>query len=205
MLASIVALGAFSAEARVVSYPGGTMPMVEVTGDHTSASVDYSPTARYSLGLTSLYFNSEHAWVNTVDANWLAYRHNAEKSQTNFYLMGGAGVAENGGETAPVGRIGMIADWEDRRWMVAYQNHYMATDDAITESHFEERARLGIAPYKASYEEWQPWIILQTDHEPEGDIPFQIGPVLRVFKGPVLGELGISNRGTIFAAMNLQF
>ncbi|MBN8543796.1 MAG: hypothetical protein J0M34_05975 [Alphaproteobacteria bacterium] len=196
---------AANAEARVVSYPGGTMPMFEVTEDYVSASVDYSPSAFHSFGLTTQHFTGDNAWLYTADVNWLAYRHNAPSSQTNFYLMGGAGMAEKGGETAPAGRIGMIADWEDRRWMVAYQNHYIATDDAVLESHFEQRARVGIAPYKASYEEWQPWIILQADHEPEDDTPLEVGPVLRAFRGPILAELGITNRGNIYAALNLQF
>jgi hypothetical protein len=205
VIASLVMLSAASAEARVVSYPGGTMSMFEVTEDHVSASVDYSPSAFHSFGVTTQHFTGENAWVHTLDANWLAYRHNAPSSQTNFYLMGGTGVAEKGGTSKPAARLGLIADWEDRRWMVAYQNHYLATDDDVLESHFEQRARVGVAPYKAAYEEWQPWVILQFDHEPEDDTPLEVGPVFRAFKGSVLGEVGVTNRGNIFAALNLQF
>lgn len=205
VLVGLMVLSAFSAQARVVSYPGGTAVSTEVAEDHVIASATYSPSAFHSFGLTTQHFTDDNAWLHTVDVNWLAYRHNAARAQTNFYVIGGAGVAQEGDNTEPAARLGLIADWENRRWMVAYQNHYIATDDAITESHFEQRARVGIAPYKASYGAWQPWIILQADHEPEDDTPLEVGPVLRVFKDSVLAELGVTNRRTIFAALNLQF
>lgn len=189
----------------MVSYPGGTMPMLEITGDHTMLAAHYSPTARYSLGASTTYLNDDNAWLHFAEANWLAIRKNYPASQANFYLRGGAGVAEAGGRTAPAGFAGIIADWEDRRYMVAYDGKYTMSALGRVDSHLEQRFRAGIAPYKAPYEDWQPWMILQIDHHPEGHTPLEVTPVLRAFKGPVLGELGISNKGDLFFALNYQF
>jgi hypothetical protein len=41
--------------------------------------------------------------------------------------------------------------------------------------------------------------MLQVDHMPEDKDHWTVTPLLRLFKGPVLGELGISNHGeTLF-------
>ncbi|MBA4274511.1 MAG: hypothetical protein C0436_02535 [Alphaproteobacteria bacterium] len=194
------------AEARPVSFPGGWMPMVEVNAHGMNSEIMYSPTARYAVGVRGEYDASDDATLAYATYNRLLYRNNAPASQTNLYVRSGIGNVHAGGDDALAGYLGITADWEDRDYMVAYENHYLMTGLASVDDHFEQRFRVGVAPYRASYEEWQPWLMLQADHQPEADVPLEISPVLRVFNGgPVLAEAGISNKGSVFASLILSF
>lgn len=198
-----------AAFARPVAFPGGWMGMVEANAHGGTADITYSPTAWDAVGVKSEYDASDEAYLNYVIYNRLLYRHNAERAQTNFYVRTGAGTLHSfahGSDDAAAGFLGITADWEDRDYMVAYENHYLMTGTQAVDDHFEQRFRAGIAPYRAAYDEWQPWLILQADHQPENDTPLEVSPVLRVFSGgPVLAEAGISNRGSVFASLILTY
>lgn len=197
---------ASAAAARPVSFPGGWMPMLEVNGKGMAGEVMYSPTARYSLGARGEYMSHGDAAFAMATYNYMFYRHNAPSSQTNMYVRSGLGNVHAQGNDALAGFVGITADWEDRDYMVAYENRYLMTGLAYVDDRFEQRFRAGIAPYRVNYEEWQPWIILQVDHQPESNLPLEISPVLRVFNGgPVLAEAGISNRGSLFTSVTLSF
>lgn len=180
--------------------------MAEVNAHGTIAEVMYSPTAFDAFGLRGEYNVSDKAYYQFGTYNRLLYRHNADRAQTNLYARTAFGNVHSRGDDALAGYIGITADWENRDYMVAYENHYLATGTPHADDHFEQRFRVGIAPYRAAYEEWQPWLILQADHQPEADTPLEISPVLRVFSGgPVLAEFGISNRGSVFSSLILTF
>lgn len=180
--------------------------MVETNAHGTAGEVMYSPTARYSLGARGEYDPSDDATFAFATYNRMLYRHNAPSSQTNLYVRSGVGNAHAHGDNGLAGFVGITADWEGRDYMVAYENRYRADNVNRTNDRFEQRFRAGVAPYRVSYEEWQPWLILQVDHVPEADDPVEVSPVLRVFNGgPVLGEFGISNKGSIFSSLTLSF
>jgi len=201
---SMVVLAASVAQARPVSYPDGIMPMAEHSHMGTIANVTYSPTARVAYGVQSEYRQHQESWFNGVIVNWLPWRKNMRTSQANLYFRSGLGQTHTRGKNDVGGFAGMNADWENRRYLVAYENRYFA-DGGKAESAFDEKLRLGIAPYKAPYEQWQPWFIVQVDHAPEDDEQVTVTPMLRMFKGAFLGEAGISHRGDIYSSVILQF
>ncbi len=180
--------------------------MVEVNAQGVESEVMYSPTARYSVGMRGEYEWGNDATFAYATYNHLIYRDNAPKAQTNFYVRSGIGGVNAHGDAALAGNLGNTADWEDRYYMGAYENRFLMTGLASVDDAFRQRFRVGVAPYRVSYEEWQPWIMLQVDHQPEANVPLEISPVLRVFNGgPVLAEAGISNRGSIFTSLTLSF
>lgn len=201
---SLALLLATTVHARPVSFPGGVMPMVERSRLGTMANVTYSPTARWAYGAQSEYRRHEEAWFNGAIVNWLPYRHNAAGAQTNIYLRTGLGHTRTHGDDGVGGFAGISADWESRSELIAYENRYFA-DGSKAKSSFEERLRLGIVPYKAAYEELQPWFILQLDHTPENDETLTVTPMMRVYQGQFLGEAGISHRGDLYTSVTLQF
>lgn len=190
--------------ARPVSYPNGIMPMAEHSHHGTMANVTYSPTARVAVGVQSEYRRLEESWFNGAIVNWLPYRKNMRESQANLYVRTGLGQTHSHGKDDVGGFAGINADWESRRYLVAYENRYFA-DSGVGESEFDERVRLGVAPYKAPFEAWHPWFILQFDHTPEDEDNITVTPMLRMFKGNILGEAGISHRGDLYTSLTLQF
>lgn len=188
------------ADARPVSYPGGTTVMLMNDGDKNTAHIHYSPTAKTSVGYKFEYWRDRDFTLNAVQMNNLLKRWNKKDSQANLYLKSGFGVAnaydgENDGETSAAGFTGIAADWEDRRYFVSYQNRY--TEAGEIDDFYQQSARVGYAPYEGDYGDLHTWLMLQIDHMPEADNNFTVTPLVRFFKDVHLLEAGMNNRGEI--------
>jgi hypothetical protein len=51
-------------------------------------------------------------------------------------------------------------------------------------------ARVGYAPYEGDSGDLHTWLMLEIDHRPEDDDPITATPLVRLFKGPLLLEMG---------------
>jgi hypothetical protein len=178
--------------ARPVSYAGGTMVMAEHDGQSSALNLDYSPTARYAVGVRQEYFRDEGTHLSTVHLNWLAKRWNNPDSQGNFYLMTGAGIAYDGDTTRPAGWIAGSIDWEDRRFFTQYEIKAwrVAGQKNMIGHSMSHMARVGIAPYIGSAGDVHTWVMIQADRDNGNDNAVSVTPLVRVFKGATLGEVG---------------
>lgn len=201
LLISIVVGLAAPAAARPISYPGGWMVMQENDGFSNNIQLQYSPTAKYSIGYDGEYWREKEWQFHGISLNNLLYRANNKDSQANLYLLSAAGIAYSNfesfnGKTEIAGFTGIEADWENRRFFTSYTNRLMYAGDINKE--FREKARIGMAPYIGNYGDLHTWLMLQVDHDPSGRHKYTVTPLVRLFKGTTLMEAGISNRGTIF-------
>ena len=194
--------------ARPITYPGGSMAMLEHADEYWTSEVMYTPSARYSLGLRSEYDGEDNRQFQGISANILAYRHNARDGQTNVYLLTSAGVASSDraslhGKTGAAGVLGLEADWENRRFLVLGQVKGFAAEGI--DKTLTWRGRVGVAPYVGEYGDLHTWLMLQVDHEPESSRPVNVSGIVRFFKGPVLFEIGSSFKGDAFASAMFYF
>ncbi|HYD17812.1 MAG TPA: hypothetical protein VEF76_04975 [Patescibacteria group bacterium] len=180
--------------ARPVTYAGGWMAMTSNDGYDNGASLLYSPTATTAIGPFLNHYRGTDAELAGLQFNWLARRWNNPDSQGNFYFLSGLGVSNDDGHARPGGFAGLEADWEDRRFYVSYENRYTAAGDDVKEE-FQQRGRVGVAPYVAEAGSLHSWLMLQLDHAPEDENNWRLTPLLRVFKGDYLAEAGISTDG----------
>jgi hypothetical protein len=200
-LISAIVLGFYTpAMARPISYPKGWMFMQENDDSSNNVQLQYSPTARYSVGYMGEYWREKQWQFHGITLNNLLYRVNNNDSQANFYLLSGAGVAYSDwnhfhNKTQAAGFSGIEADWEDRRFFVLYANRITYAGDIAKE--FRQKARVGVAPYIGEYGDLHSWLMLQVDHTPSEADNFTVTPLIRLFKGTNLFEAGVSNRGTI--------
>lgn len=156
--------------------------------------VHYSPKYDISVGYKAMYMRDTEAQIHGVQMNNLLARNNTKESQANLYIKSGVGVAEDDGSTRPVGWTGIAGDWETRRYFTSYENNVTYAND-IEES-FSQKARVGIAPYVGGYGDLHTWLMLQVEHHPgDKDENFVVTPLVRMFKGPYLGEVGVSHKG----------
>jgi hypothetical protein len=186
--------------ARPISYPGGWMVMQENDGSSNNLQLQYSPTAKYSVGYTGEYWREKEWQFHGVSLNNLLHRWNNKDSQANLYLLSAAGVAYSDfesfdGKTEVAGFTGVEADWENRRFFTSYTNRLTYAGDIDKE--YRQKARVGVAPYIGGYGDLHTWLMLQVDHAPSDRDNITVTPLIRLFKGTTLAEAGVSNRGTI--------
>lgn len=191
------------AAARPVSYAGGWMVHTENDRAINSASVIYSPTARYSIGAKTEYFNDTNNTLHTLTYNRLLARWNERHSQANIFLLTGVGAGEFADETAFAGSIGLAADWETRRYYTSYKVRGMAADNG--EGMFQQKARVGVAPYVANYGSLHTWLMLELDHQPAQEHNVTITPLVRLFRDDWLVEAGYSNQKDVLFNFTYQF
>jgi len=186
-------LTATSTLARPVSYEGGWTTIAETDRQSTALWVHYTPHHQWSLGLRSEWDRPSDTLFTGAQATWLAKRWFKPDSQANLYVYGAAGLAE-GVDTNPMdpqaaGLMGVMADWETRRWFVSYEARMSDFGDGVDAM---QAARLGVAPYVGDFGDLHTWLMVEIDQRPEADDPVALTPLVRFFKGPILLELGYS-------------
>lgn len=191
------------ADARPISYPGGTSAMVMNDHDYNSANIQYSPSANLSIGYTFEHWREDNYNLHAVQINNLLKRWNNPDSQGNLYLESGVGLTGKNDGVHPVAFTGITTDWEDRRFLVSYKNRY--TTGQEIDDFYMQSARLGVAPYIGKYGDLHTWVMVQVDHNPSADDPVSVTPLVRLFKGTNLVEAGVSNHGKILFNWMTQF
>jgi hypothetical protein len=182
---------AAAAEARPVSYEGGWTVIAEHDRASTYGLMHYTPHYEWSLGWRTEWVRDTDIVFNGLQATHLVHRWFAPESQANLYAIAGAGVAEGidanpqGPEAA--GFAGVMADWETRRWFLSYEARVSDFGDGADAM---QAARVGVAPYVGDFGDLHTWLMVEIDQRPQADEPVTATPLLRIFKGSALLEIG---------------
>lgn len=206
--AASAALAPTYAAARPVTYPGGNMSMMEYKDETYMVETMRTVSPTFAVGWHDEWDKESNWQFHGPMIAGLAKRWNNHDSQANVFWMAGAGVAfddvaSSGAKARPAGYVGVEADWENRRFYTQYAARTFWAD--TIDKTLSQRFRVGVAPYVAEAGALHTWAILQIDHEPEDDHPVTVTPVIRLFKGGVLGEAGVSLDGDGFASLMFYF
>lgn len=198
LVAALLATVVSPALARPVSYPDGWTVMQMNDSTSHSLHIHYSPTIHYSIGYKGEYFRDGEWQFHGVQYNTLLRRWNKPDSQANLYTKSALGFAYGNEGTfnhraVGAGFAGIAADWEDRRLFTMYENRLSFAGSQMKE--FSQKARIGIAPYIGNYGDLHTWLMVQLDHAPSAKHDILVTPLVRLFKGPMLVELGMNNNG----------
>ena len=188
-----------SAQARPISYGGGWTLIQKNNYNQNSLYVHYSPSVNYSIGYRGEYWRKDHWQFHGAQLNYLLKRINKPKSQTNLYFKNGLGLSysdnmELENKTEPSIFSGVVFDWEDRRFHTSYENRLQFSRKI--QSFYNQKAKIGLAPYLGKYGDLHTWLMFQIEHIPNSNSKEVIlTPLIRLFKGDILSELGYSNTG----------
>jgi hypothetical protein len=202
-LLGLLLLVSGNVQARPVSYPDGWMAMSMNDGMENSAMLSYSPTARDAFGIRTDYMRNDETWLHTLTYNRLLKRWNKADSQANLFLMTGLGIGDDHGDVAPAGFGGVEVDWETRRYYVSYENRFIASE--ANDQYFDQKTRVGIAPYISDYNGVHTWLMLQVQNNPSADDKFVVTPLIRLFNTEILTEVGYSSNNTLLFNTTWQF
>ena len=192
----IISVFAKELKPRPISYVGGWTIMQMNNLNKHSAHFHYSPSIKYSVGYRVEYWRKKEWQFHGVQANYLIERINTPKSQSNFYLKNGVGLAisnfrnyENKIEPSLFSGISM--NWENRRYFTSYENRIMHS--FTIDKFFLQKGRIGFAPYIGKYGDLHTWLMLEVQHMPQTKNKMAYTPMLRMFKGDFLAEAGLTN------------
>lgn len=195
------------AHARPVTYPGGRMSMTEVDGSAVATQIDYTLSRQLAVGAYALTREGGDRHSAGALANVLLMRKNTEDSQSNVYVMAGAGPSwvrrsDDGRDTVASGFVAAEADWETRRWFVGAAAKLSVVGG---DAELGWRTRLGVAPYIADSGKLHTWTMLQVGRSAIEGREVEVTPLVRLFKGTVLAEAGVSHRGRAFGTLWFYF
>ena len=208
LAAASAVLAPAHAMARAVTYPGGNMAMMEYTDETFMVETMRTLTPTFAVGWHDEWDKEGDRQFHGPMIAGLAKRWNNPDSQGNIFWMAGAGVAFDdvasaGARSGAAGYLGVEADWENRRFYTQYAARATWADSI--DKTLSQRLRVGVAPYVAEAGALHTWAIVQIDHEPEDDRSVSVTPVIRLFKGSLLGEAGVSLDGDGFASLMFYF
>lgn len=208
LFTALIAVSAPYAEARYIDFPGSRTVMSMNDGENNSAHFFYTIKPYWSVGYEADYWRTDEFFLQTAQTAWLLKRWNLPDAQANLYARGGIGAAYSDagsfdGHWQAAGSAGIAFDAENRRLYGAYENRYVEAGDIF--DGFEQKARVGVAPYVAEYGALHTWLILQLDHRPWSDDEISWTPMVRFFKGDILVEAGVSDNGKPLFNVMIRF
>jgi hypothetical protein len=204
---ALTALVGSGAQSRPVTYPGGSMSMTEVDGSDVITQIDHTLSRHVAVGAYALTEAGGDRRSAGGIVNVLLVRRNTADSQTNAYLMAGAGpswVRRDGAgrDTVASGFVGAEADWETRRWFVGAATRLSLVGG---DAELGWRTRLGVAPYIAGSGSLHTWTMIQVGRAAVPGRKVEVAPLVRLFKGDILAEAGLSHRGRAFGTLWFYF
>jgi len=196
-----------SALANPVSFKGGYGVMPAYNKDWFDVQLNYSLTNRYAIGASSFYREGKDstAEFGIAQFNYLMKRWNELDSQANVNASVGFGGRHDSVKDGAVAAYAALeADYETRRLYSQVSAETLQSDDAVQFNRF--RGRLGVAPYKADFDELNAWVVMQVDIMPEMDDAVRVTPMLRLFYDNFVIEAGASlDEATPFVAGAAHF
>jgi len=206
---AIFALGASSlpAHAKPISYVDGVMVMQENDETGHTLSFDYTLTPNYAIGWYDKWEENERGGknysVHGPEFNTLLKRWNLPDGQANIFNSTGAGFADGDHKIRGAAWTSFLADYETRRLYSSYEIRGMFADDI--NSSVWQRARVGVAPYAAGYDDVAAWFMLQGDYHPGKKDTWVATPLVRLFYKTYLLEAGYSSNHRLMLNWDLQF
>jgi hypothetical protein len=135
--------------------------------------------------------------------DYLVKRWNAPNFQANIYVNAGYGAESSPGRYSQVAVAALDADVESRELYAAgkFQGNWVRRGPEV----YQTELRLGMAPYKASFEEIASWLIVSFQSNPKLIRKYAFTPMLRLFYKSSLLEVGASTEGDWMLNTMLHF
>ena len=202
--------GSMSVMAKPIAFTGGSTLMAEYgAGTMEELQFFYAPRYDFSFGGGYLELNSDETtrtrYISYARLNYLVHRWNLDDAQANIYIWGGLGNATGNtfAGSAFTQNAGVQADYETRRVYASFKTDLQRSSDF---SHRIDTLQLGLAPYKHENGGVATWFLVQA-REYTGGIHrgAETAVLVRLFKGGVWVEAGITNAGKLQAMAMFNF
>lgn len=199
------------AMAKPIAFANGTTAMLEYgAGTMQEVQVFYAPVYWASFGAGYLHQEAEQDRfrrdISYVRGNLLLKRWNLPSAQANIFAYGGIGGAHgsdfSGTRTAFNG--GLQADYETRRIYLSAKTDLQTAPGTF--SNRTDTVQIGIAPYEHDWDVLATWFVFQARNYTGGLYDdLETALLLRMFKGPVWFEAGLTQNGAVQSMLMFNF
>ena len=196
--------------AKPIAFQDGTSLMLEYgAGSMLEAQAFYAPRYWWSAGGGLLRLEEENGAFSRdiayTRANLLLKRWNLPGAQGNVFASGGLGAAQgsdfSGTHTAY--NFALQADYETRRVYTSLKSDWQGSS---VYTHRIDTAQIGFAPYPHDWTVLATWFVLQARTYTGGLYGGVEGAlVLRLFKGSVWAEAGVTQDGKLQTMFMFNF
>lgn len=187
------------AYAHPVIFKGGTVFETDQNPHEQHLGLSYTFHPKTAAAFDYLKFNELKTEFYFAKMNYRLWRQNETESQANIYISLGAGQRRENQLLTNSGLAELHLDWEDRDYYVSAFQKYISQKDL--DPIWMSRARFGLAPFRADYNDVNVWFIAQFD-KMNGE-HWQTTPLMRTYYKNILWELGASLNGNY--QINLMF
>lgn len=205
LLAASLATG--MAQAAPMGFAGSAMTMADYDESWRMLSANYALTRSDAIGasLSELRPQSaaQHETLTQLEYVRLLKRWNLSDAQANVWLFGGLGQLDRGDAGSHLAwSPGIQADYETTRlYAAATARLYRA--GTVERDQYSVRA--GFSFYQASYDEPQPWLIVDARRMVGLYDGWEVTPMLRIIHKRFFIEGGVSDRGNLRANLMVTF
>jgi hypothetical protein len=201
MKRSIAFLGAFllaagTAFAAPMGFKGSWMLMGDFSSNWREASANYALTAQDALGGAAVYMRSDDKTktrsLAEVNYTRLLNRWNLANAQANVWFYAGLGSMSGNNLSGSRATLspGMQVDYETTRIYLAAAARLYQGDQV---KYAATSARAGFSFKEATYEEIQPWAVLEVRRTSNLSDKTEVTPMLRLIHKRFFVELGVNN------------
>lgn len=198
------------AMAKPIAFAGGSTLMAEYgAGTMEELQYFYAPRYDFSVGGGHLRLDSDETSktreITYARVNYLVHRWNLDDAQANVFAWGGLGGATGNTFSGSVfaENAGAQADYETRRIYASLKTDWEGSSEF---SHRIDTLQIGIAPYRHDYGGLATWFLFQArDYTGGIHQGVETALLLRLFKGSIWVEAGITNGGKLQAMAMYNF
>lgn len=180
-----------------MGYKNSVMMMGDINANQITTDVNYAISASSALGIRLLYIDIKGESPQIVKEGSLTHRlmrSNKPGSQSNLWLFGGIGnlsSSESPSASITTYSPGFQVDYETRRVYLSLYNRLLRGSHI---NHDVLSIKGGFSLYKTTYDQTQPWFIMEINHMNGVKQSTQFIPTLRLINKNLYFELGINQK-----------
>lgn len=191
ILALLLLIALPAQAAALMGFKDSAMFMSEFSVDRKELMLNYSPTLGHALGVETMWMRGDRQTnlITNVNYTGLIQRWNRPGGQANLWFMAGIGNA-SGDSSGFSYSPSLQFDYETTRVYFLAKARMLRAPSVQYDSY---SLQAGFSFYETSFEETQPWVVIEARTTENMATRNEVTPALRLINQNYFLELGVSN------------